>query len=76
MVLARVITLNMVVEEGDGDASLILAKTCFAKFINISVAMWKNLHVVMDSACPWTNGFDDNDDSDEDGGDGDGDGAS
>ena len=37
--------------------------------------MWKNLHVVMDSACPLTNGFDDNNDSDEDGGDGDGDGG-
>ena len=36
--------------------------------------MWKNLHVVMDSACPLTNGFDDNNDSDEDDGDGDGDG--
>ena len=34
--------------------------------------MWKNLHVVMDSACPLTNGFDDDNDSDEDGGDGDG----
>ena len=49
----------------------------FAIFVEkffISVAMWKNLHVVMDSACPLTNGFDDNNDSDEDGGDGDGDG--
>ena len=57
VVIGGLLMVNMVVEEGDGDASLILAKTCFAKFINISVAMWKNLHVVMDSACPWIRGF-------------------